>query len=50
MIGSLVSTIRRHNQYRKTVSELDRLTDRELHDLGIGRSEIRSVARHGVAR
>jgi uncharacterized protein YjiS (DUF1127 family) len=30
---------------RQTIKELSKLTDRELHDLGIGRSDIRSVAR-----
>lgn len=32
-------------KYRQTVNELDRMTDRELHDLGIGRNDIRRVAR-----
>jgi uncharacterized protein YjiS (DUF1127 family) len=32
-------------KYRQTVEELSRMSDRELSDLGIGRSEIRSVAR-----
>lgn len=35
-------------KYRETVTELDRMTDRELHDLGIGRSDIRRVARTAV--
>lgn len=30
--------------YRRTVHELSALTDRDLSDLGIGRSEIRRVA------
>ena len=30
---------------RRTVRELSALTDHELHDLGIGRSDIRSIAR-----
>jgi len=30
---------------RQTFRELSALTDHELHDLGIGRSDIRSVAR-----
>ena len=29
---------------RRTIKELSALTDRELHDLGIGRSDIRSIA------
>ncbi|CZT35133.1 uncharacterized protein YjiS (DUF1127 family) [Rhizobium sp. PP-F2F-G38] len=35
-------------KYRQTVSELGRMSDRELNDLGIGRSEILSVARKAV--
>lgn len=35
-------------KYRQTVSELGRMTARELNDLGISRSEIRSVARRAV--
>ena len=36
-------------KYRQTVTELGRMTDRELRDLGIGREEIRRVARQAVA-
>jgi uncharacterized protein YjiS (DUF1127 family) len=35
-------------KYRETVTELGRMTDRELSDLGIGRSDIRQVARTAV--
>lgn len=35
-------------KYRETVSELGRMTDRELGDLGIGRADIRRVARTAV--
>jgi uncharacterized protein YjiS (DUF1127 family) len=35
-------------KYRETINELGRMTDRELHDLGIGRSDIRRVARTAV--
>lgn len=35
-------------QYRTTVSQLSTLSLRELDDLGISRSEIKSVARHAV--
>lgn len=37
-------------KYRQTVNELGRMTNRELDDLGIDRSDIRSVARASVAR
>ena len=36
--------------YRQTVNELDRMSSRELQDLGIHRADIRSVARASVAR
>ena len=35
-------------KYRQTVNELDRMTSRELRDLGIERSEIKTVARAAV--
>jgi uncharacterized protein YjiS (DUF1127 family) len=34
--------------YRNTLSELDRLSNRDLADLGISRADIRSVARSAV--
>ncbi|MDQ0322785.1 uncharacterized protein YjiS (DUF1127 family) [Pararhizobium capsulatum DSM 1112] len=37
-------------KYRQTVTELGRMTDRELSDLGIGRGDIAGVARAAVAR
>jgi len=36
-------------KYRQTVSELGRMTNRELSDLGIVRSDIRNVARAAVS-
>ena len=36
-------------KYRQTVSELGRMTNRELNDLGIDRGDIRSVARTAIA-
>jgi len=35
-------------KYRQTVTELGRMSDRELRDLGIGRSDINRVARDAV--
>ncbi|NKK62199.1 DUF1127 domain-containing protein [Rhizobium leguminosarum bv. viciae] len=37
-------------KYRQTVAELGRMSARELDDLGIGRGDIRNVARAAVAR
>ena len=37
-------------KYRQTVTELGRMTSRELQDLGIDRTDIRSIARSSVAR
>ncbi|TCT44600.1 DUF1127 domain-containing protein [Martelella mediterranea] len=35
-------------KYRQTVTELGRMSNRELHDLGIEREDIRSVARRAA--
>lgn len=35
---------------RRTYKELSALTDRELHDLGIGRSDIRSISKGNFDR
>lgn len=48
MISRLASALKRQSAYRRTRNELGRLSDRDLQDLGIGRSEINSVARAGV--
>jgi uncharacterized protein YjiS (DUF1127 family) len=37
-------------KYRQTVTELGRMSTRELHDLGIDRSEIHRVAREATGR
>lgn len=44
----ILSRVRAWLRYRETVSELSRLTDRELADLGIHRFEIQNVARTGA--
>ncbi|MGV8937098.1 MAG: DUF1127 domain-containing protein [Allorhizobium sp.] len=36
-------------KYRQTITELGRMSDRELRDLGIGREDIRNVARNAIA-
>lgn len=40
----IAARLRRYNSYRRTLIELENLTDRELYDLGLSRLQIRSVA------
>jgi uncharacterized protein YjiS (DUF1127 family) len=46
-LSTLLSALHRWLRYRETLRELSRLTDRELHDLGIHRSDIPDVAWRG---
>ncbi len=46
--SSLTNSWSRFRNYRRTVSELSALDDRELADLGIGRSDISRLAREAV--
>jgi uncharacterized protein YjiS (DUF1127 family) len=45
---NLRNTFRRWTTYLQTVEELNRCSDRDLADLGIRRSDIRSIARKSV--
>jgi uncharacterized protein YjiS (DUF1127 family) len=45
---SLIRSYRNWRAVRDTVSELNRLSNRELQDLGINRSDIPAVARRAV--
>lgn len=45
MIGTVARKYSNWVQYRRTVDELSRLSQRELSDLGINRGDIRVVAR-----
>jgi uncharacterized protein YjiS (DUF1127 family) len=48
-----MNVARSFNNWRKfhqTVTELSRMSSRELQDLGIDRADIRSVARASIAR
>ena len=51
--GIIMNVARSFNtwrKYRQTVTELGRMSSRELQDLGIDRADIHSVARASVAR
>lgn len=45
---NLSRTLRTWRQYRSTMSELNSLTQRELSDMGISRSEIPFIARQAT--
>ena len=45
---SLIRNYRNWRRYRETVDELGRLSNRQLDDLGINRSEIKQIARRAV--
>jgi uncharacterized protein YjiS (DUF1127 family) len=44
MFASIVRIIRQWNRYNRSLSELSRLGDRELADIGISRADIPRVA------
>ena len=46
-LSTLLAGVSRWFRYRDTLRQLSRLTDRELSDLGINRSDIRAVAWSG---
>lgn len=48
MTMNIAQKISSWRKYRETVNELGRMSDRELSDLGIGRADIRRVARTAV--
>ena len=45
---NLIRNYRNWRRYRDTVNELNRLSTRELNDLGLSRSDIPFVARKSV--
>lgn len=45
---NLIRSYRNWRVYRETVSELGRLSNRQLNDLGIVRDEIKMIARKAV--
>jgi uncharacterized protein YjiS (DUF1127 family) len=46
MFASIVRFVREWKRYNQSLSELSRLGDRELADIGISRSDIQRVARN----
>ncbi|MCF6273456.1 MAG: DUF1127 domain-containing protein [Rhodobacteraceae bacterium] len=49
-VDSMKQAQRQRRMYRKTINELNSLSDRELNDLGLCRSMISDVARTSVYR
>ena len=45
MLKAIIAAYKKHSIYKTTYNELSRLSDKELYDLGIDRSEIEIVAR-----
>lgn len=45
---NIVRSYQNWRRYRETVSELVRLSNRELADMGIGRADITRIARDAV--
>lgn len=41
----LIARLRAAREHQRTVNELQRLTDKELNDIGIGRGDIYNVAK-----
>ena len=48
LMSYLMTKLQAWNSYRETVYQLENLEDRDLSDLGIGRREIKRVAREAT--
>jgi uncharacterized protein YjiS (DUF1127 family) len=47
-VSYILAKVRAYMLYRATVSELAKLSDRELNDLGISRFQINNIARQSA--
>lgn len=47
---NLFKMYKNYRSYRSTVTELNRLSNRELQDLGIARGDISFIARQSIIR
>lgn len=45
MLEQICKTLHQYRNYRRTVRELEKMTDRELQDIGITRYDIENLAR-----
>jgi uncharacterized protein YjiS (DUF1127 family) len=45
LLKNFLQKLRNFRQYRQSLNELSKLTDRELNDIGIGRGDIYRVAK-----
>ena len=50
MFESLTRKYRAHRSYKNTIAELSRLSNRELSDIGINRTDISGIARDEMSR
>jgi uncharacterized protein YjiS (DUF1127 family) len=50
LLNRFQNYLERRRRERETIFELSSLSDRELADLGIGRSDIRRIAQAGALR
>ncbi|PLW76023.1 DUF1127 domain-containing protein [Cohaesibacter celericrescens] len=50
MLDNVVKNYRQWRHFRDTVDELNRLSNRDLNDLGISRADITAIARDAAGR
>lgn len=49
-IEMFYKNLRKSAAYKKTINELGRLTDRELHDIGVHRCDIHRIAEEAMQK